>query len=417
MKEVQVSRSANANLQNQINRSIVFNYLRSHGPSYRAEIAEALGLSAPAVSRAVEHLLQVGYLQTIGKKRTPKGRRADFLDINVEQATVIGIDLLSDRMRLAMFDLSGSVLASRSGVKIAQSSDVAADLVNEVDALMREVASGENSADRLVLRAICVGVPAVVDTETEQVVDAYLFESLRGIDFRKVLSERYKAEVFLENSVKLAALAEKRHCDDPSIHDLVFIDVSSGVGAGIIVDDHLLRGSHGAAGEIGYTTTSTVHSSVIAGNQGYMESIASTKGIVHAALQAIEAGHDTVLTRTNSSGQAQFTAAEVFAAALEGDIVARTVVDSAVELLAITTLNLILIVDPQLVVFGGDMRLFPGARELVLEPIRALLNRDVPMTLPTVDLSRLRENAAVVGASLMAIESLLAGDYPYYVEL
>ena len=68
MRATDVARTADANLQNSINISIIFNYLRERGPSYRAQIARALNISLPAVSRAVENLIDHGYVVADGIK-------------------------------------------------------------------------------------------------------------------------------------------------------------------------------------------------------------------------------------------------------------------------------------------------------------------------------------------------------------
>jgi predicted NBD/HSP70 family sugar kinase len=75
--------------------------------------------------------------------------------------------------------------------------------------------------------------------------------------------------------------------------------------------------------------------------------------------------------------------------------------------------NLVAAISPEVIVFGGDFCSLPGITELVLDPIEKVINRIIPFSHPQVTLSSLRENACVLGAATLAIESLLAGQYPY----
>ena len=221
--------------------------------------------------------------------------------------------------------------------------------------------------------------------------------------------------MYLENIVKLAALGEHRHGKGKRYKNLVFIQVGNGVGAGIIVDNDLVRGATGAAGEIGFTVTNEDDLGYEHGNKGYLEQFASTQGIREAARRAVENGEETAMCELVENDPSRLTVKHVFSAAENGDQVAQRVLDAAVSKLTIAALNLSIVLNPELIVFGGDISSCPGVEELLVQPIATALERLLPFTRPEVSVSDLREDAGIYGASLLAVESLLVGRYPYRI--
>jgi DNA-binding MarR family transcriptional regulator len=104
-----IERTLNAKYQNEINISIVFNYLREKGPISRSKMSRALGLSAPAVSRAINSLEKDGYILEVGQQKTSVGRRPTLLKINNE-GYVIGVDLGKRNIKIALANFYGEFI-------------------------------------------------------------------------------------------------------------------------------------------------------------------------------------------------------------------------------------------------------------------------------------------------------------------
>ena len=135
-RSLTVPDTANANLQNQINISIIFNYLCASGTAYRAQIARDMGMSAPAVSRAIEKLLKDNYLIESGKVRMGNGRKAAQVSLNAGRGRIVGIDLLSDPVKVAISDFAGNLLYSRDGPPVDEESDFSTFVISAIgDAL------------------------------------------------------------------------------------------------------------------------------------------------------------------------------------------------------------------------------------------------------------------------------------------
>jgi predicted NBD/HSP70 family sugar kinase len=87
-----------------------------------------------------------------------------------------------------------------------------------------------------------------------------------------------------------------------------------------------------------------------------------------------------------------------------------------VDLIAVATLNLVLAVNPEIIVIGGDIYEMPGVQERFVRPLAARLKRALPFVPPVIELSSLGAGACLRGASIFAVESLLSGKYPFAVD-
>lgn len=420
MNTVSMGGTANANVQNIINISIVFNYLKRHGPTYRAEIARHLKLSAPAVSRAVEQLMEQGYVIESGTATTESGKRVTQLSINARKGAVVAIDLLKGESKFGMYDFMGELIFTRKGRLFGESSDLGGDLVAEMEGFFRDASKevARKGSDELMppIKAICLGIPAAVDGDTGTVTGASLYQSLSSVNLKEALQSRFEVTCFIENDVKLAAFAENRLGQGKRHRNLVYIDINDGIGAGIILDNRIVRGADGLAGEIGYTLTTPNDLEYGAVTRGYLENRASIEALGRSAAEAVKRGVRTAITDVAGGAGATVRPRHVYEAALRGDELATTLIQRSVDLLAVATLNLVLVVNPEIVVVGGDIYEMPGVRELFIEPLAEKLRRALPFAAPVIELSSLGAEACLRGASIFAVESLLSGKYPFAVE-
>ncbi len=414
MKALNISRTADANFQNQINRSIIFNYLRNNSPTYRARISRDLKISAPAVSRVVDSLLQEGYILEMEKIKTGGGKRPTELRINANKGYVIGFDL--EKLKIAVTDFCGNILEKYNVTPFLNKKNVGDRIKEELLNVYQKRRIPSSSGTRpSTLNAICLGVPAPYDTKTEKMVNAPLYESMRGLDIKKIIQEEFDVHVYIENIVKLSALGEKFYGVGKAFEDIVFVEISNGVGAGIIVDNHLLKGAVGCSGEIGFTILSPEKIGYKVKNKGYLESIASVESITQKVVAELSNGKKSIIKDMVDGNLKKVSASIVCEAALQKDLLAEEVLSGIIQVLAIGVINLVLIVNPQIVVLGGNICNLPGVNTLFVEPIAHLVKSSIPYYTPEITLSKLGEDAGIIGASNMAIESLVLGEFPYTI--
>lgn len=417
MKRLSVSRTANSNLQNRMNVSIIFNYLRVNGASYRAKISKDLNISAPAVSRAVENLIKHGYVVEKDKIKTSYGGKAAEIRVNLEKGRVLGIDLIKENMKIGIFNLNGDMLDSHSGIKLYGSSKIDRDIEDEIDKFIHEYSRIGKAKREHLIRAVGVGVPATVGADSGSSLKLNLYGNMQGVDLRDLLKRKYQVPVYVENEAKLSALSEKKYGQGKNYRNLVFVEISNGIGAGIIIDDSLIKGVEGFAGEIGSTIIGKENLGYQRNNtKGYLESFASVESIRERAEAEIGKGRPSIISELAEQEGGVINPAQVTTAALRGDPLAVEIISSCVDHISISVLNLILILNPAIVVVGGDICRLPGVEELFVRGIRKRIQKVLPFKMPEIQLSILGENAGVIGAANLAIESMLAEMYPYMIE-
>lgn len=412
MEKLKINRTANSNLQNEINVSVIFNFLRNFGASYRAQISKELSISAPAVSRAVEHLIEKGYVIERGTVKTEYGKNAAKVMVNSNLGFIVAVDMLKKQVRLAVTDFAGKVHETAAGFTITESKDLQHDLISAI----------ENISNRYIhqikkdttLKAICIGIPASTNLQTGQ-IDAVLYESLEKFDIKALISEHFNVPVYMENTANLSAIGESNYGIGKNYNNLLFIEVSNGIGAGIISNGIIIRGRSGNAGEIGYSIIDKDDLDSFKQRKGSLERVSSMDSIVYDLKKELLFGAHSSINYTAENID-RIDAATIFDAAKGGDILSQRIIQRSVKHISICIINLILTIDPEIIFIGGDLYHMPNVQELFIEPLQKYVKNVLPFSPPRIQLSSLGEDAGLFGASYMAIETLLTGKYPYRIE-
>ena len=245
--------------------------------------------------------------------------------------------------------------------------------------------------------ALAISTPGIIDQSTGRVTSlAYNVAPEGGFDPVEVIRDRLDMPVLVENNVNLAAVGEKWFGLARGVSTMVFIAVGVGIGMGLVIEDQVVRGAHGAAGEIGYLP--------LAGDPF------DPRHRLHGGLED-EIGATGIVTSYNerrSGADPELAAAhEVFELAAQGNAPARAVVDHVAARLGTAIATVSAILDPELVVLGGGI----GSSPLLLSPVRGAAASLVPIT-ARIETSLLGDRAALQGAIAMALntarESLLS---------
>lgn len=340
----------------------------------QADIARTTGLAPATVSNIVRALVA----DHLVVAEPGAGRRGGVVRLSPEAGVVAGIDFGHSHVSVALGTLDGRVLGERRHPLAAdhpydEGLDLAARLLGELR---------EASPD-LEVRTIGLGLPAPVMDGVVQ--SSAILPGWVGQDASEVAAEHLGLPIHIDNDANLGALAESRVGVGQGMTSMIFVKVSSGVGAGLVLDGRIHRGVGGTAGEIGHLTLDVNGPVCRCGGRGCLEAYAST-----GAVTALMAPHlpgaliDDVVT-----------------AAGEGSVPALRLLEDAGLHLGWGLASVVNLVNPGLVVVGGDMA---RAGEHFLEPVRHGLRRhalDAAAGTPVVA-SELGERASLIGALLLA---------------
>lgn len=368
----------------------LFQLFRDGSARTKAELIELTGLSRTTVSARVEALLATGLLAPAGEAASSGGRPPARVAFNPDARVLIAVDLGATHGTTAVCDLAGRVLAFRR-----TETPIAAGPVTILEwasnAAQELLAETGRSADEVV--GVGVGVPGPVEHATGRPTNPPIMPGWDRFDIPEFIRRVFPVPVLVDNDVNLLALGEQ-HSAWPHVDDLVFVKVSTGIGAGIIAGGALQRGAQGSAGDIGHVQVP--HSRDVPrdpADERDLEAIAAGPAIAeHLTAQGVPAeGLEDVLRLVRS-----------------GNPVAIEAIRRAGRLVGEVLATLVNLLNPTVIVLGGSIarsgeHLLAGVREVVYR-------RSIPLATQHLAIvqSEVGTQAGVLGAAIMVTQQALA---------
>ena len=212
------------------------------------------------------------------------------------------------------------------------------------------------------------------------------------------LNEQFHVPVYIDNDGNLAALAEWKFGAGKGHHNVFYLTVSTGIGGGVIVNDRLLQGHHGLAGEVGHMMIDPDGPPCGCGGIGHVESFANGPSIERYVRDQISAGAETTLP-----SNANLSTKKIAEAAIQGDKLARSAFARAGEYLGMAVANYLAIFDPSIVILGGGIT---QVGDLLIDPLKESLKKRVlhPRYLEglVITTALLGDDAGLLGALALA---------------
>ncbi|MCH2067382.1 MAG: ROK family transcriptional regulator [Shimia sp.] len=373
--------SFSGNVSRQLSMSTIVQAITSYAPISRASIAKMTGLSKQTVSEIMAQLEEDGLVQTVGQTEGHVGRRAVVYEINPRAALVATVDLGGTKVRVAICNLVGEVVAETVAPTVK---DGGVAVTTQIADLIRELATN-HAIDPQTIRTVVVGVPGVPQPDGT-IAFAPNVPGVDKIHFADTLSDSVGVEVIVENDVNLAALGEHWMTKRGDTDDLVYVSIGTGIGAGLVIGGNLVRGASGAAGEVGYLPFGADPFDPESLRVGALERVSATQALI-AHYQ-------------EQTGKA-LGVPEIFDAALAGDAAAQACLERAAKNIALAIGAIAAVVDPSCIVIGGSI----GARSELVALIEPILRKCFPGAIP-IENTILGNHAALAGATSIALSRL-----------
>jgi glucokinase len=277
---------------------------------------------------------------------------------------------------------------------------------------IRTSAIGETSFDRLLklisdvcpsksnIHAVGIGITGLVDPETGTVLTAPNLEDWIGVPIARRIEEKIGAPTFLGNDANLAALGEWHFGAGQGHQNLVYLTISTGIGAGVICHGRLLKGKDGLAGEFGHVTVVPDGPMCSCGHRGHLEALSSGTAIKAFFISQLAEGRESKL-----SGEPD--AAQISQAANEGDPLAKEAFKRAGHYLGLIIANILMVFNPSIIILGGGVS---QAGDLLFDPVRKTVTESVLSEEYLEDLiitqAALGDDAGLYGALVLARQKL-----------
>jgi predicted NBD/HSP70 family sugar kinase len=329
-----------------------------------------------------------GEVDTIDRQRG-RGRPAGLIRLHPSAGVALGIFIGREDMRVALTDLSLTVLSHRHA---RFELDTPAEKLLDLAAELADAVLADAAVPRGNLIGAGLGLPSPIDPETGA-VDPSILGNWADRPVRDDLSTRLGSRVAIENDANLEALAELAMGAGKGLGDLVYVKVSWGIGGAIVLNGRLRRGSTGFAGELAHIQVRDDGPRCRCGQHGCLGNSASG----HVLLEALEALHGTHLDLD-----------DMVELAASGDAgVCRVLADAGREIGAVLA-SLCNVLNPEAVVVGGELG---GAGSPLLDGVREGIDRGaLPASAAvTVLPAALGELGGALGAASLVVRS---GDVP-----
>lgn len=373
------------------NAHSILKLLRECGSCSRADLVRASGLSAPTVTNVVKDLLSLNLIEPLGEGESSGGRPPDMIRFNAERSCLLGVEIKAESISLLLTDLNGSELDSQkillSGRRTTPQA-ICSYIWEETKTLLRR-----HKKSREQLLVTVAAVPAITNVDEGTVLSVSTLESWRSVPLRSMLSKALHCPVIVDNDVNLAAQGEKYCGAAQAEKDFVLIQIGTNVGAGIFLGGRIHHGLQWSAGEIAYLRLPSISRRQPTIHEfGELEMVLTGPGILKSWHD--DGGRPILLGR-------KIEAIGILNLAQAGDPRAEKIVRQRAEIVADIIVNLSLILNPGLILLGGEI----GSHPVLIDLVRKQLEGN-EFAVPRVSSSSPGDRAAVWGAISLALDAV-----------
>ncbi len=365
-----------------------------------ADLSKELDTSIPTTTKLVGELAEDGLLVEIGKLGTNGGRRPSIFGLNPSAGYFVGVDIRRKFIEFAITDFKGSLIDYHEKVEfsVQNSEDSLRDMCRIIK---KELA--ETGIDPKKILAYGFNLTGRVNNET-----GYCFSYFLGEDkpIVSVLEAELGKPVYVENDSRAMTYGEYICSTSNGVKNMLFLNVSWGLGMGMIVDGKLSYGKSGYSGEIGHFPLLNNNCICHCGKMGCLETGASGSAVYRILKEKLKEGRTSTLSDKFNRGE-EIHMEEILAAVNEEDVLAIEVIEEIGTTLGRAIAGLINIFNPELIVIGG---IISETKEYLLLPIKSAVQKhslNIINSDTSIKFSKLGKKAGSIGSCMLSRSKLL----------
>lgn len=373
----------------EMNRVNIINFIRNKDNTTKQEIAKELSLSIPTVTHIIKELIEDGFVVEAGVAKSTGGRKPMILEFEKQAKYSIGINMLPDRfeillVNLKMEELDYKILPYYKETVIEKSMSLLLDSINEM------IISNELSKKQIL--GVGISAPGIVD-EDELILQNAPNLHVRDYDM-KHFSENLGIKLYMENEANVAALAELRLGQLKQANSIVYISVTEGIGTGVVIDRKIFKGINKMAGEFGHMRISNENIQCNCGRTGCWEVYASKEALINAVSKKTR-------EKINDLN-------EIFNLELSSTPEIEEVLQKYMDYLLVGIENIILGLNPEYVVIGGELGNYQDNLSEYIEKTKNSKSSILMYEGTKIIFSSLKSKGALLGAVLLPLETIFS---------
>lgn len=375
-------------------KRILFHFL-NHGYDTIANISKTLNLSVPTVNKFLEEMTSLDLVKKQGKLEIGGGRHPSFYDLNPEACYFGGVDIKKSSLTMAVIDLCGNVVAKRENVRYV--ADNTAESLDRLCGLIKAFLNESQVPVGKIIK-VCVNLSGRVDSRRGS---SYSMFNFCPGPLADIMTAKIGTPMSIDNDTRAMTFGEYTYHKARDVRNMLFVNVSWGIGIGIVLDGKLYSGKSGFAGEIGHMVTYDNEIICHCGKKGCLETEASGRALHRKVRGRLDAGANSLIARQyHEAGDISFE--DILDAVRREDLLCIELVEDVGRELGRWLAGMINIFNPEIVVIGG---MLSETGDYLLQPISVamhryslkMVNRDTK-----IGLSQLGADAGVVGACSLA---------------
>ncbi len=385
----------------EINKKNILKIVIDTGPISRIDISRRLKISRPTTSSYINELIEDGLIEEMGKSAsTPSGgKKAVLLRFNARANCIVGVMIGVKSIRIAITDLGSNIIDI---IKIPTEEWLGPDVV--IDKLVKNVREiiRKTRINKEEIIGIGIGATGLVDGKKGLVIFSPNLSGWNNINLKEIIEKKINLPAFIENECRVQAIAEKKYGLAKNVNNFVCVETGIGIGTGVFIDNKLMVGDKGMAGEVGHIITNLAgNRECHCGNIGCLETLCSINSLMEDIITDIgKSGKSTDYDNSKLGMEDLYRLFE------QGDEVVTRNVEKNAEYLGIGISNTIKMFNPELIIIHGEVVKFG---ERYLEKVKKSVSQN---TFPKVkdnyniQFSELGENVGVIGAASIVFDNI-----------
>lgn len=370
-------------------------YYINNGENTLADLGKEINLSIPTVTKLVGELIDEGYVLDFGKQETAGGRRPNIYGLNHHSGYFVGIDINSNTLNIGMINFKGMMVLSKMDIpyKVDHSAEKFEELCTIIDDFLNK-----SGVPREKIISIGINISGRVNTRSGH---SYSYFYIDERPLTEIFNERLGINVSIDNDSRAMTYGEFLSGCVKGEKNIIYINISWGLGMGLIVNGELYYGKSGFSGEFGHYPTFDNEMLCHCGKKGCLETEASGSYVYRVFMEKLQNGDTSILSKKYKKGE-EITLTDIIHSALQDDIMAIELIEEVGATLGKAIAGLINIFNPELVVIGGAMA---QAGDYLFLPLRSSVKKyslNLVSSDTSLKLSKLGEKSGIIGACMLA---------------
>lgn len=381
----------------QIKRQIIAHFIEK-GPATITELAKVLSLSVPTVTKFVSDLIQSKCIKDYGKLETNGGRYPLLYGLDPEAGYFVGVDVKHSYINIGIIDFVGDMQQTFYDIpydlestpeKMKQLCEIILDVINQSGHALRDILN------------VNINLPGRINPETGYSYTYFNFSQDRPL--AKMLGEELGLNVSIDNDTRGMAYGEyTQGCAmDRKVENVLYVNVSWGIGLGIILGGQIYLGKSGFSGEFGHISNYDNQILCHCGKKGCLETEVSGQAMHRMLHERIRAGQSSILSERVLSGE-PITMSDIIQAAVQEDILCLEILSDIGKKLGKQIASLINVFNPELVIIGGSLSLTGDYLTQAIQTVVRMYSLNLVNKDTEIVTASLGEHAGVIGACMLA---------------